>query len=366
MTGKILIADRDKSYTQALALRIQQHCADRLVESVSDDSGFKAAMHASQIQSLQGNIILIVSEAHFPTDNLPDFVCPIILLNGRNRSGNSTQADLPVRMGSIVPILHKLDQLRIQSSKSETYVEVSQDLQGNGLPFGKADTPPVTAKALSTGTVGPQQRLHETLPRIILILTQTTSGRFNHYVDQRCRELTAKGSRIYYLPLMPNYYCRQWNARESGFGLSDLLLRSGTGGLSAQDLGVYSAIDPVGRFQFRPTDRADDLLHCRIEDLYRLCTLLRERMESESEAMLVIEAVGIAFRHIRTIMPLSDRVEVIIPEGSDFAAEALRCEISELLSDLPSITQVVRISERMALSMQEPSAAQRRRSDANA
>jgi hypothetical protein len=364
MAGKILIADRDKTYAQALALRIQKHCTDQLVESVSDDSSFIAAMHASQIPSLQESITLIVSESHFPTDNLPVFVCPIILLHGRNRSFNSTQADFPVRMGSVVPILQKLDQFRIRSSKPGSYVEESQVLQGNGLLFGDADTPPVTAKALSTGTVGPQKIQQEMPPRIILILTQTTSGRFNHYADQRCSELTAKGTRIYYLPLMPNYYCRQWTVRESGFGLSDLLLRLGTGGLSAQDLGVYSAIDPVGRFQFRPTDRADDLLHCRIEDLYRLSALLRERIESESEAILVIEAVGIAYRHIRAIMPLCDRVEVIIPEGSDFAAEALRREISEALSDLPSITQVVRISERMALSMLEPSAAQRRRTNA--
>jgi len=146
---------------------------------------------------------------------------------------------------------------------------------------------------------------------------------------------------------MPSYYCHQWTPTVSGqpAGLTDLLLRISTGGLDAQVLGTYCAMDPLGRLQFRPFERADDVLQSRAEDLYRLCSLLRERILAEKDALLVIEAAGISFHQIRPIVSLCDQIEVIIPEGTDFASDVMRHEIGDLLAELPTFCTVIRVPD---------------------
>lgn len=361
MAGKIIIADRDSHYAEALALRVRQHHSGWQVTAVFNDSAY-----AAQVKTATEPIILIVSESHFPIDNLPSAVSQVIPLCSRGWQTEPTQSDQPVRMGSVLPILKRLDLVFAQTAAASPQ-QAGRPVYRNDLIMETLPEPPRKVEpphhvnhphqvdpSQHTEPSGTGTLQQSSVPRILLLMTQTTGGRLNHYADHRCQALSSAGSRIYYLPLMPNYYCRQWSAADSGSGLTDLLLRISAGGLSAQALGTFSAMDPLGRIQFRPTDRADDLLQCRTEDLYRLCVMLRERIQGESASMLVIETAGMAFHQIRAILPLCDQVEVIIPEGSDYAADVLRREISDILADLPSISQVVRIPERSTAGLKAP------------
>jgi len=317
MAGRIIIADRDPFYGEALARRIRQHAPTCTVQAVSDEASLTSVLSATHEQQ-----ILIVSEAHFELRDLPGHVRQVIPLTMRRQAHDALDSENPVRFGSVRPILKRLDLNALTRSEEQS------------LPF--STIPDETGQPVET-----------TQPRVFLFLTQTNRGRDSRYADRRCRQLAEAGQAIHYLPLMPNYYCHQRTQPVAGqqAGLTDLLLRISTGSLDAQMLGAFCAMDPLGRLQFRPFERADDVLQSRAEDLYRLVALLRERIVSENDSLLVIEAAGIAFHQIRPIVSLCDQVEVIIPEGTDFASVAMRHEIGDLLAELPTICTVIRVPD---------------------
>lgn len=317
MAGRIIIADRDTAYGEALARRIRQQVPACAVQAVSDEVSLKNALSVTIEKQ-----ILVVCEAHFELTDLPDHVRQVIPLSLRRQVPETFELEYPVRYGSVRPILKRLDLSALANSEEPP------------LPFATIPDEagqPVTADQ----------------PRIFLFLTQTIRGRDRRYADRRCRQLAEDGQVIHYLPLMPNYYCHQWNPPATGqqAGLTDLLLRISTGGLDPQMLGAFCAMDPLGRLQFRPCERADDVLQSRAEDLYGLGALLRERILTEKDALLVIEAAGMAFQQIRPIVSLCDQVEVIIPEGTDFASVAMRHEIGDLLAELPTVCTVIRVPD---------------------
>ena len=317
MAGRIIIADRDIAYGEALARRIRQNAPACTVQAVSDEQSLRSTLSATL-----DHLILIVSETHFELTDLPDHVRQVIPLRQRRLAGDPSDSDEPVRLGSVRPILKRLDLNGLTQSERQP------------LPF-----------AIIPDEAGQPAAADQ--PRVFLFLTQTIRGRDSQYADRRCRQLAQAGCSIHYLPLMPSYYCHQWNPAAAGqqAGLTDLLLRISTGGLDARMLGTFCAMDPLGRLHFRPAERADDVLQSRADDLYRLGSLLRDRIQADRDDLLVIEAAGIAFHQIRPIVALCDQIEVIIPEGSDFASDVMRHEIGDLLAELPTVCTVIRVPD---------------------
>ena len=104
MARKILVADRDPVYAQALARRIQRHCPACTVATVSDEPAFQEALARTA-----GELSLVVSAAHFPVDSLPAGVSQLILLETRIGPEDLGSPVQPVRLGSVQPILDRLD-----------------------------------------------------------------------------------------------------------------------------------------------------------------------------------------------------------------------------------------------------------------
>lgn len=409
MTRKIIVADRDPVYAQALARRIQKHCPACNVATASDEPSFQTL-----IASSAGDLSLVVSVAQFPVDNLPSGVSQLILLDTRIEPEDLRQPTRPVRLGPVQPILDRLDLAEAQhgqppldaigqasrvppervsgepaehlfdlrpepdavqpagmiqsagtvqptgADKQPSDVQLTGDVQprDNVLPAGDARS---EDSALPAGVdraedSAPPEGAVERPHRVILLLTQTIFGRHPVYADQRCQELSRSGAPICYLPLLPNFCCRQApeSSPENGFGLTDLLLRIAGGGLVPADLGAYLAIDGFGRLQVRPTDRADDLLDCRAHDLFQLVMLLRERILIEPQTLLVIEAASIPFRLVQAIVPLCESVEIIMPEDKGFAGQALRREFGEILVELPATARLSQVSEQALLRRSSP------------
>ncbi len=362
MARKILVADRDPVYAQALMRRIQRHSPTCEVMAVSDEQAFQ-----EQLARAAGDLSLVVSAAHFPVDSLPAGVSQLILLETRIGPEDQTAPTRPVRLGSVRPILERLD-LGERAAKPAESQECQEPAAEGPASMPERRTPPLNRADLSDGgSADPAEANYplgvpmakpspERPRRIILILTQTIDGRQPTYADQRCQSLAQDGERIFYLPLMPVIYCRQAPASVPGSGpasspgssapgLTDLLLRADCGGLKPADLGAYMAADRLGRMQIRPTDRADDLFDCRPHTLFQLVTLLRERVLGESGSRLVVEAAGIPFRSIQAILPLFEAVEVILPDDSGFAGQALRREIGDLLTALADGARLVQVPE---------------------
>ncbi len=356
---RILVADRDPVYVQALAQRIQKHCPASDVSIASDELSYQ-----TQLASAGSELSLIVSAAQFPVGDLPSGVSQLILLESPIEA-NADHADdkllaPPLRLGSVQPILKRLDLVKNKDNGAQ-----SPDLSNHQLEPEYVDRQEVARQAdfahagaagvrenlplneYPSGSADDSQSKLKNAGRIILMFTQTTNGRLAEYTDWRCAELSKTGSTVYYLALLPNILCRQapLTGPQTGSGLSDLLLRISGGGLSVSELGSYMAIDRQGRLQIRPSDRADDLLDCRPQDLFQLVVLLRERVLASEDNLLVVEAACVSFRAVQAIVPLFDVVEIIMPDESDFAGKALLREIGELLPELSASAKLKQINE---------------------
>ncbi len=336
MAGFILIADRDVTYAQSLADRILHYFPSCRTALATDDQTLLC-----RLRDAPEPPVLIITEAHFQIDRLSEDVRLVISLQTRRGSSGTDHEDTPYRLGSVKPILRRLEQAGLAGVQMESRDGADHLAAVNETGHEQS---PLSMMSIDRGS-----------PRVILMMTQTTSGRDSRYADERCRGLSESGVLIHYLPLMPNYYCSQWRPAEPGHGssLTDLLLRIGTGGITIADLGAFESADRLGRLQFRPTERADDMMQAPPEDLYRLCFLLRERTLLESGSVLVMETAGLAFCQIRPILALCDQIEVISPVEDLFPDHVLRREISDVLADLPSICQVIHVQGRTASACSE-------------
>lgn len=177
----------------------------------------------------------------------------------------------------------------------------------------------------------------KTVPqRLWLMVSICPAGYHAKRVKQRLRLFVQEGRQVVYLPLMPTYLMSCLVAPGQGPSLSDLLLHIIGQSVSSDQLGQYWQAHPDGYLQFRPPDRADDLVLCPPDTLRQLVRLLKEHLERQVNPMVaLIDCAGLALSAIAAVAVLCDTCEIDLPKDQDYASEAARMEIGHLLASLP-------------------------------
>lgn len=278
-------------------------------------SHLMAACRSGQVQ-----IIMLTDTAlNFSQDDLArptDF--PVVILSGEPDLWDSHVPDLPdtpasrtvSRFGSIREVDHMirglLDEVR------------------NGQMQGTGD-----------------QNILEQKPELGLVFS-FQSGRHRDWAGNYLNRQLAAGRLVYYLPLMPTYQMFLSSTPGKGPNLSDLLLRiAGSCPPDMDELSHYLQPHDSGYLQFRPPDRADDVLTCDMDILRQLVYLLREKIFHDHEcASALIECSGLSLETIGRLCMLCDFLAVDVPDDDSFAGINARKELGYLLSKLPLACRV--------------------------
>lgn len=167
------------------------------------------------------------------------------------------------------------------------------------------------------------------------------------WVQHKMMAWLREGRRVIYLALMPTYQMTLLTNPGQGPTLSALLLR-----LASQDpvlpaeMGIYLQPHPDGYLQFRPPERSDDLSRCDSRDLHQLVSLLREQIQSTAEPTVALVDCMAMPLHLATLLAvICDFCVIRLPEGSGFAAEAGRREVSLFLARLPPGCRIEEMGE---------------------
>lgn len=152
-----------------------------------------------------------------------------------------------------------------------------------------------------------------------------------------------EGKQVYYLPLMPVYLMEMVSEPDKcGSNLSDLLLAIHQNCPPENNsIGIYTQMHPKGYLQFRPPDRADDILCCEPEDLRQLTVMLRQKADClPGQCCTWIDCQGLQLSTVARLAVLCDCLAICIPHSDDHAARTARREIGLLMAKLPASCEI--------------------------
>ena len=199
------------------------------------------------------------------------------------------------------------------------------------------------------------------------------------WLRQHIADAVASGRQVIYLPLMPTYRMALLQAPGRGLNLTALVLRLTNGeDVQPQDLGLYLEPHHDGYWQFRPPERADDLIQATLPALHDLVSLLRRKIlqhgsdqlpgsekpsgpdglaagniaaagvtaADSTHALAVIDCSGLPLRTVTALAVMADIFAVRFEPGVDWCTTTGQRELGTVMAKLPSSCKIVEMKSR--------------------
>ncbi|MBP1757679.1 MAG: hypothetical protein H6Q62_535, partial [Firmicutes bacterium] len=202
------------------------------------------------------------------------------------------------------------------------------------------------------------------------------------------------GRQVIYLPLMPTYRMALLQAPGRGLNLTALVLRLTNGeDVQPQDLGLYLEPHHDGYWQFRPPERADDLIQATLPALHDLVSLLRRKIlqhgsdqlpgsekpsgpaclaagniaaaggtatggaaaagtaagvtaADSAHTLAIIDCSGLPLRTVTALAVMADIFAVRFEPGVDWCTTTGQRELGTVMAKLPSSCKIVEMKSR--------------------
>ncbi len=170
----------------------------------------------------------------------------------------------------------------------------------------------------------------------------------HEWISRQIKTNVAAGCRVIYLPLMPTYRMELLQQPGRGPNLTALILRLANGEeLSPDDLGIYQEPHPNGFWQFRPPDRADDLIQANLPALHELISLLRRKVWQNllaSPELVLVDCSGLPLRTVTALAVMADTLAVRFETSKNWAGSVGQRELGAILAKLPSTCKIVEMN----------------------
>jgi hypothetical protein len=171
---------------------------------------------------------------------------------------------------------------------------------------------------------------------------------------QQIAEAVAAGRLVIYLPLMPTYQMTLIQSPGRGPNLTALVLRLSNGeDLQPQDLGQYLEPHHDGFWQFRPPERADDLIQASLSALHELVSLMRRKIllsgsspgtisekgcshvgRGAGDPLAVVDCSGLPLRSVAALAVMADTFAVRFEPGVDWCTATGQRELGTVMACL--------------------------------
>ncbi|MEA4888712.1 MAG: hypothetical protein VB070_04515 [Clostridiaceae bacterium] len=324
----LILADADSVYTEKLAAQLQSRLPGIMVNPCSDSASLQKIIAQQKERNETAVFLYNAVDFHELTslslsDRWPENWQAKPIQAGFSTL-SSTQETPNQAYFRFDPVCRFVDTLvREYNCKGQKIAT---------LPFHDLD-PAVSSPADNE----PEKDSNGISNHLYLMLSVCSAGYNEQIIRKKLKAFIDQGCTVIYLPLMPTYMMNCLAAPSHGPTLSDLLLHIIGQDIAFNQLSCYWQPHPDGFFQFRPPDRADDLILCNPDTLRQLVKLLREYLQQKTQSTIgLIDCAGLPLATVTMIAVLCDVCEVILSKNDNYAAYTAKYEVSQLFSVLPA------------------------------
>lgn len=220
-----------------------------------------------------------------------------------------------------------------------------------------------------------ERRIHDVAPNqsgrpadALLVALELGWPGHTEWVRRRISSSIAEGHLVIYLPLMPTYRMSLIQAPGRGPNMTALILRLANGEeVTPEDLGHYLEPHHDGFWQFRPPERADDLILANPPALRELVSLLRrktcpgnsnmlnrsetdtvrleELAETSGKPRVIVDCSGLPLQTVSGLAVMANAFACRFGVGNDWSSSAGQRELGTLMAKLPSSCSIIEMNQ---------------------